>query len=49
MNENENKAADLSVEAEPLVRKGRLFKVLGTIVIVAAIALNLLASVLGEA
>ena len=49
MNEKENKAADTSVEAEPLVRKGRLFKVLGAIIIVAVIALNLLVSVLGEA
>ena len=49
MNENENKTADTSVEVEPLVRKGRLFKVIGAIVIVAVIALNLLVSVLSEA
>ena len=48
-NKNENKVVDTSVEAEPLVRKGRLFKVIGAIVIVAVIALNLLVSVLGEA
>ena len=48
-NENESNVTDVVAEAEPVIRKGRLFKVLGAIVIVAVIALNLLASVLGEA
>ena len=49
MNENENKEAKVCIEVEPLVRKGRLFKVLGAAIIVAVIVLNIFAVVLGEA